>query len=252
MNVNYILDNYDISRNVLIDALKLININDILDIKSSNGLSFVFILKNKDNVYQYFVNRITFDRITNLYNNIDFNILKTFYKGKQKYLLEYNLQDFIPKLNKNMPPNIIIWDKILCLNSFKKNEIEDIIMNNYIKIIWDINKALYGLYMNNIIHNDTRIDNIGIKDEKFVLFDFDGSVVCPSIDMSNDSYDLQKSMSFYISKSKNLDKITEYFCYSSISRPSFVLDFIILKESTQYGLNIEETINKLENLKIIL
>jgi hypothetical protein len=251
MNIDYILDNYDISRNVLIDALKLINIDDILDIKSSNGLSFVFILKNEGVVYQYFINRITFDRITNLYNNIDFNISKTFYEGRKKYLLEYNLQDFIPKLNKNIPSNIIIWDKILCLNSFKKNEIEDIIMNNYVKIIWDINKALYGLYMNNIVHNDTRIDNIGIKNDKFVLFDFDGSVY-PTIDTSSDSYDLQQSMSFYITKSKNLNKITEYFCYSSIAGPSFVLDFIILKEKTQYGLNTIEAIHKLENLKIIL
>lgn len=251
MNIEYILENYDISEINLKNVLNFININNILDIKSSNGMSFVFILIDDYIVYQYFLSSMTFDRITNIYNNIDFNISKTFYKGKQEYLLNYNLQDYIPKINTLIPSNIIVWDKHLCLNSFNRDKIEDIIMNNYIKIFWDINKTLYGLYMNNIIHNDTRIDNIGIKNGKFILFDFDGSVY-PSIDIASDSYDLQKSMSFYINKSENLDKIKDYFCYSSLAGSSSVLDFIILKQTRDYNLNIEEAINKLENMKIVL
>jgi hypothetical protein len=34
---------------------------------------------------------------------------------------------------------------------------------------------LYALKLTGILHNDTRLDNIGIRGDNFVLFDFDGS-----------------------------------------------------------------------------
>lgn len=77
-----------------------------------------------------------------------------------------------------MEDNIIVWDKIIPLNSFKK-DLKSFLIKNVFKILYDISKALAVLHSNGIIHNDCSIDNIGMKiykgEQNFCLYDFDGS-----------------------------------------------------------------------------
>ena len=202
-----ILDDGEVSSDVLFNVVnKMGNINN-LDVKSSNGSSFVFISSELNNVYQYFSNQNISLRIFNLISKLSINniITKNTYNG----IIIYNLFDYLSLFINYIPNNIIVWEKHLCLNSFSKEEISLIIEKNLIKILWDIGKALYGLHTYNIKHGDARIDNIGIKNNKFILFDFDGTTDDYDKQLSNnfdiyykDIYDFKRSIQFNIGDNK--------------------------------------------------
>ena len=115
--------------------------------------------------------------------------------------LEYNPFSYIPSIHKHdLPSNTIIWTLITPLNSNPSLLLStSFLLKNYLKICYDISKALYALKLIGIIHNDTRLDNIGIKAQNFVLFDFDGSGTplekCK--DYIDDYNDLLASFKFY-------------------------------------------------------
>ena len=52
-------------------------------------------------------------------------------------------------------------------------KLSDFVRRNAKKIIFDITNAIEGLYQNNLAQGDARLDNVGIKNGKFVLFDYD-------------------------------------------------------------------------------
>lgn len=172
---------------------------DGLKVKASNGLSLVFIYDSETTfVLQYFMNAPTAERIYNLLQGLTAKIKRnTFSKG----VLEYDLFDFIPRPILTLPESgIIQWDRITPMNSYTEKEIREIIVRNIFKFLWDIGRALYGLHMNGIRHGDARVDNIGIRNGKFVLFDFDGSSKHEGVSdiLTNDYYDLVKSIKFNI------------------------------------------------------
>ncbi len=115
--------------------------------------------------------------------------------------LEYDPFSYIPSIHKHdLPSNTIIWTLITPLNSNQSVLLStSFLLKNYIKICYDISKALYALKLIGIIHNDTRLDNIGIKAQNFILFDFDGSGTplekCK--DYIDDYNDLLTSFKFY-------------------------------------------------------
>jgi hypothetical protein len=93
-----------------------------------------------------------------------------------------------------------VWTLIKPLNSLPGVLLsEEFLSKNYIKICYDISKGLYALKLIGIIHNDTRLDNVGILNGNFVLFDFDGSGTPDSKckDYIDDYRDLLKSFKFY-------------------------------------------------------
>ena len=210
-----------------------------LSVKSSNGSSFVFISPEKNNVYQYFSNSKTVYKIIKILKKIlKVNIQLTF----KNNIVEYNLYDFICQFI-SYKPNIIIWKKHICLNFFDKEKIKKIINDNIVKLIWDIGKSLYALHENNISHRDARIDNIGILNGNFILFDFDGS----SLNVSNkDVYDFVVSIKFNLGDLWNNVKhnIPENNCNSY----DFINNIIKIQQRNMPNCNI---INKLNNLKII-
>jgi serine/threonine protein kinase len=146
---------------------------DSLQVKVSNGLSAVFLYKNE--AFQVFKSYKTAERIYSLLQNINTNISHDIDLGLDDYVkVNYNLSDYIPKIC-TYDSHCIIWERIISLNSFEKIEIKSIIEKNILKLLWDIGKALSGLHKNGIKHGDATIDNIGIKGDNFVLFDFDSS-----------------------------------------------------------------------------
>ena len=90
----------------------------------------------------------------------------------------------------------IYWKKILCLNQMKdyKNQI----IQNYEKMLEHIIKSIYGLNRLGYEHNDVSIDNIGMRDGYFVLYDYNMSKKKTNNSIENDIQKFYKSIDFHI------------------------------------------------------
>jgi len=236
-----IIDEGEVTYDIIEQVVKNMGSVEKLNVKSSNGTSFVFISPEKNNVYQYFSNSNTVYRILKIIESILKVNIKLIFKNST---VEYNLYDFICQFISYKPDNIIVWKKHICLNFFDSEKIKKIINNNIVKLIWDIGKSLCGLHENKILHGDARIDNIGILNGKFILFDFDGSNL--STDNNKDIYDFIISIKFNVGDLWNNIKINipENIC----SAREFIYDIIKIQQRNIPNCDIIDTLN---NLKII-
>lgn len=149
-------------------------------IKVSNGLSAVFVTNEDPFVFQVYKIGEVSSKINDLLSRLNTEISVYFdlgYDDLVKY--DYDIKKHYPLVLGNYDC-CIKWEKIIPLNSFTKDKLFDILKNNLIKLMWDIGKVLKGFHKNGMYHGDSRIDNIGIKDGNFVLFDFDSSNRCDS------------------------------------------------------------------------
>ena len=241
----HILEEGDVSIDIILYVESIMKDMEDVIVKTSNGFSHVFITPKDEKVYQYFRYKPVCDRIINIYDNI----VNGMEIKINNYVLRYKIFDFIPKLITRYD-NVIVWEKHTCLNSFSKDKLKDIIINNFTKFLWDINKALYGLHKNYILHGDSRIDNIAIINNNFIIFDFDGSSVVENVDvLEKDVYDFVKSIKFNLEDNrfkeiKNL--IPETY------NPLQILCKIILKRMNETNQNVNEVFDDLNNMKIIL
>lgn len=134
--------------------------------------------------------------------------------------LIYNCFDYIVQFKYLLESEkTIVWEKITPLNRTSFGLKKNFLQSNWIKIMYDILKALYSLKTINIIHNDTVLDNIGINNNNnFVLFDFDGSgnPEEKGKDFSVDVYTLKKSFKFYdVEIPEKIDNISGMIEYLS-------------------------------------
>lgn len=112
--------------------------------------------------------------------------LQEFPKRNCKYIfLLYNrlirrntpdVRKYIAHLEIYLPPGIIIWRKHMCLNQLSSQALKLLITMNLHKLLSDVTKALICLKEAGIFHRDVRIDNIGIVDGTFIVFDFDAAL----------------------------------------------------------------------------
>lgn len=176
-----------------------------LKIASSNAGSAVFLSNDKEDVYQYFQSLTVVDRIVSLMSEFvleprietSIYICKGFGRRLQIHCekrIEYSIFDYISKFQLYIPrDHLIVWEKMRPLNMMKKERLREFVVNNLLKLLWDIGRALYGLHNKyQVVHNDCRIDNIGITNQgNFALFDFDGSVKIGERDIySRTDYDM--------------------------------------------------------------
>lgn len=207
--LNFALDMMGLSPYENLEGLKL---------KVSNGMSHVFVYSKYEDVYQIFKKHATVLRIVELLKSVN-NIIKTDY-------VEYDLLKYITNIKRyDIDKKLIIWNKIKPLNSFETEELQSIIINNIFKLLWDIAKALTGLHKNNILHGDCRLDNIGIYEGNFVLFDFDGSRVSNPKEeniLYKDFYDFKRSIEFNLDK--NFKKIKHHVPFTNTNFLYSLLD----------------------------
>ena len=193
-DIDHFIDDYCISKEAVLTVVDRMNISSPFDIKSSNDTSFVFVSAH-DYVYQYFKNKNVPLRIIGLLSSLNRDVINTALD------ITFDLNKYISNYVYFLPANdIIVWKKITPLNSFTAEKKAKIINDNLRKLLLDISKALYGIHINNLLHGDARIDNIGIRDGNFVLFDFDGSSVDEHNVYKKDYYDLITSIIFNTSE----------------------------------------------------
>lgn len=246
-----ILEDGEVSEEMLNIGLGLFGLtpnDDIGEFRAivSNGMSTVFTHhKGVPHACQCFAHKETFVRIINLLAGI--KPVELTIKNDDSSFLRYDMCEYMPKIVGNREDcNMIKWELITPLNSYTNSEKCNIITNNIVKLLWDIGKAIAGLHENGIYHGDSRIDNIGIKNGKFVLFDFDGSRSCSPKDkhIYKDFSDFVKSIEFNVNyhcekNSKPYDKIKEYIPFVD----SYFIESIIEKN---------ESIEFLDSLEIVV
>ena len=201
-----IIDDGEISENLLTKIIKKVGFLDNLSVKCSNMASFVLVSEDDENVYQYFKSSEVANNIFFMISKIIKNPMITVRNFDKENNYNYKFTNNIVPFERYLPTdNIIIWKKIKPLNIIKPEEIPLFIQKNIYKILWDIGKAIVGLHNNYIIHGDISIDNIGIYREnnymseyKFVLFDFDASRNFFNYDdFSNDYHRFYKSIKYH-------------------------------------------------------
>jgi hypothetical protein len=237
-------DTYDTYKNELDFIFKKIGIIDNFHIFESSGASIVicpikenfgldiFTMDNNnenqskhdiyENVYQYFAYNETAWRIFQMYYQLHRNKIILVPCKLTCSIYQINYLDNLAQLVSYIPRNVIVWKYHTCLSSLPIKEKCFLIMNNIEKFLWDLTKALYGLCSNGIIHGDARIDNVGIYNGKFILFDFDASkkendfLLLQTRDLS----DLKSSIEFNIGQ-KNYEKIYDYIPIDKYIEPFF-------------------------------
>lgn len=68
--------------------------------------------------------------------------------------------------------NRIRWKRVRCLNELSTEQRKELVRKNWIKFFWDILRALFTLRKMGYEHGDATLDNIGIREGYFVLYDF--------------------------------------------------------------------------------
>jgi tRNA A-37 threonylcarbamoyl transferase component Bud32 len=255
-----ILDEGEISYDILNEIIKKIGFLDNLSVKCSNQTSFVLVSDNIENVFQYFVNRDTANNIFFIISKLSRNpiIVTSLIINKKYQKITYRFTEYIVPFIRYIPGNIIIWKKIVPINSFIKENIPQFIQKNIYKLLWDIGKAITGLHNNYIIHGDISIDNIGIcknedyiNEHKFVLYDFDGTRKYFSYnDFISDYYKFQRSIKYHYDVGKipkeDINLVDKLFSNNDSILESVLESYMDKFKQT----DIEKALESLENMKI--
>jgi len=156
--------------------------------RSSNGSSVVFVGKTK--TFQVFEFESVYQKIKELIYTLPDKI-------DDDDSEDMTTSNFLPLIRnqEELPPCTLVWKIITPLNIFTQSQIRGIIRMNFCKFSLDINKALHCLHKYGYIHNDCRIDNIGITEKgDFCLFDY--GATAKGTNWINDFLDLNKSLHF--------------------------------------------------------
>jgi hypothetical protein len=164
---------------------------------SSSDNSVVYYTEGKDYVSQIFKYKDEYNRVKHICLNLD-NIfpVNVFIK---EHLYTYDPMSFLSQMTSYQDSSrLIVWKRIHCLNQI--TDYKFIIKNNYYKFLWDIFKAITALHVMGYKHNDPTIDNIGIRDGNFVLYDYNltRKLNVAQEDMENDFYSFFKSIRFHL------------------------------------------------------
>ena len=250
VKLNCLLDDGSISQDVMI---KLCKVNKFIkesfnDVEISNGNSYVFISNTCNNVYQYYKYDFISEDIFKLMSKINKKKRNKIYFEENK--IEYDIFDYLSQFVSYIPKNIIVWKRHFCLNMLDKNYLEEFIEKNIFKLIWDICKALNGLHNMNIYHGDCRLDNVGIYNGNFILFDFDASKQTKTKEynlMEKDLYDFISSIKFNSGKKLvNIVNVLSNEYYSSF----YIMNNLIVRYKTIINRSYKETIKYLDNMCI--
>jgi hypothetical protein len=242
------------SLNRAISLMQKTSTSDLSNMKlhSSNACSAVLESNENADVFQYFCSKGIVEKICSMMERLSSDpiiklpiMLRTGF-GRTKVvhidtIIEYNIFDYLSPFRYCIPEDhMVVWGKLKTLNSIPMKERGEFITDNLPKILWDIGKALYGLHKHKIVHNDCVIDNMGIHNGKFALFDFDGSIEpTENKGLDSDITTLYKSISFYNPKlqlprttGKNLVADTLVWYADNVTGKDYQLAFDTLEAMT--------------------
>lgn len=164
-----------VERNALTTSIsKYIPHHDLteFDIKESSGASQVYLHPKSRWAVQKFVSRSKAKHIFLLYSSI----LNTYHITRKENWMVPDVRLYIAKLEVYVPQDVIIWRRHICLNELTYEGRARLIELNLIKLLTDVTRAIISFDNAGILHRDIRIDNIGMNESNFLVFDFDAAI----------------------------------------------------------------------------
>lgn len=112
----------------------------------------------------------------------------------------YRLSDFHSRIESHdAGTRSITWHRIFCLNQIRDVTVRiGLIRENRNRFLWDIFRAIFGLHEHGIAHGDVSLDNIGIRQGNFVLYDYNLSHPASEERKNRDVYCLFRSLRFHL------------------------------------------------------
>lgn len=112
----------------------------------------------------------------------------------------YRLSDFHSRIGSHdASKQTIVWDRIFCFNQIHEAPVRvGLLRENRNRFLWDIFRAIFGLHQCGIAHGDVSLDNIGIRQGKFVLYDYNLSQTATEERKNRDIYSLFRSLRFHL------------------------------------------------------
>ena len=231
-----------------------------LAIVSSNASSALLLSEEKDEVYHYFKSTVVANKICGMLDVLsqdrtgDVRLIVSSGFGRRAVVrldqtISYDIFTYVSSFSYYVIDlNMVVWKKLKPLNMMQGEILGDFVCRNVVKLLWDIGHALYGLHNKyGLVHNDCRIDNIGITNKgNFALFDLDGTVF-----VGERGIFCKKD---YTTLLASIDFVTGSNCAKNIFNPSESLNLMtemikfVVREK---GLGYQEAFQYLECLTIV-
>lgn len=176
---------------------------------TSGDQSVVFSDPSQDWVEQKFHSKSTYNSVQTLATLIqETSTISVCFDGEENYFFspETVLVKMIAVNEKN---NSIRWQRVHCLNELSLEDRKIVIRKNWFKFFWDILRALHTLRKLGYEHGDATLDNIGIRDDHFVLYDFNLSKKQSKRyfeSFKNDLYRTVRSLRFHFDQDLTIDE----------------------------------------------
>jgi hypothetical protein len=158
----------------------------------------------------------------------------------------YTLKNYIAEAKSFQEcSRIITWQRIECLNELDPNVRVQFIEQYIEKLLWDILKAIVGLNLSGYVHNDVSLDNIGIYNGTFILYDYNMSK--RGSDMIRDLSSFKRSIRFHLNDQLS-SRIATLLDYVESSTP--MDDFVYIIQRLHRFTSSKEAIDYLDHLTI--
>jgi len=212
----------------------------VMDTLESSGNSTVDVVN--DVARQTFRSPLEYQRVKQVSGFIqDAGPINVFLENRVRYT--FMLQPLHTQLMAtNDARQLIEWKAIHCLNQ-DENYLWNV-QQNIEKFLWDILRGLVGMHVLGYLHNDPTVDNIGIRDGHFVLFDYNMSKPVTGVDSTSDFYKLIRSLRYHFDHKLPFDWSTDYL-YN-------LEDFVYIIQKQHGFKKVSETIRYLDSLKLCL
>lgn len=97
----------------------------------------------------------------------------------------------------------LTWERIHCLNQLEVPVRIHVIRTHFVKFLWDILKGIFAMFACGLRHGDPSLDNIGMRQGRFVLFDYNLSRKVNTLtydDLQRDLYYFVRSIRWNLSQ----------------------------------------------------
>ena len=210
----------------------------------NSGSSSVYLHPTFKFVLQYYYSNSVCKNILYLFNNL-MRSHSTEFNFNECIVFEYDHRLLFPRFETYAPCNTLVWEKHECLCDLSRCDLRVCLEANYMKLLWDIGRALLTLHELGYTHNECCIENIGIRGNNFILFDFGGAKKVGE-EGEGDAFHCMDIYRLLRSLCENI------FVYDipPASNVKLFLFNLIINYADEYGVTVPTAIGKLNCLRI--